>query len=343
MVLFLLLLAASVGRAQDGEYAGSFLEIPVGARALAMGGAFTAIADDGSAFYWNPAGIGLIENKLLSGMYSSQYGSLGAPLASYFHAGWTMPVGGLGFSVNWIRFAISDIPYHDDLTGIQSVEERYRRVRAGGDNGTFNNTEDAFFFGFARNNLVKFNLGWSYFDIPLEIPIGANLKIIRQSLADNSASGIGVDIGAMLRMNLKDFFFTEDWPVVIASVAVKDATGTQLTWARTSREEEIHQSISVGVAVVQPIRPYDSRVTLSYDRSSRYDGESAVGLEVKYHRQFSFRLGANRATFTAGAGVDFNFFDIDYAYLASSQAQLGQVHRLAVAFNFDKLLEKPQQ
>jgi hypothetical protein len=40
-----------------GTAAGAMLEIGVGARAEALGGAFTAIADDPSALYWNPAGI----------------------------------------------------------------------------------------------------------------------------------------------------------------------------------------------------------------------------------------------------------------------------------------------
>lgn len=40
-----------------GTSAGAVLEIGVGARAEAMGGAFVAIADDPSALYWNPAGI----------------------------------------------------------------------------------------------------------------------------------------------------------------------------------------------------------------------------------------------------------------------------------------------
>ena len=40
-----------------GTTAGAMLEIGVGARAEALGGAFIAIADDPSALYWNPAGI----------------------------------------------------------------------------------------------------------------------------------------------------------------------------------------------------------------------------------------------------------------------------------------------
>jgi hypothetical protein len=48
-----------------GTAAGSMLEIGVGARAEALGGAFVAIADDPSALYWNPAGITKIRSLSL--------------------------------------------------------------------------------------------------------------------------------------------------------------------------------------------------------------------------------------------------------------------------------------
>jgi hypothetical protein len=47
-----------------GSTAGAMLEIGVGARAEAMGGAFVAIAEDPSALYWNPAGITKLKNCL---------------------------------------------------------------------------------------------------------------------------------------------------------------------------------------------------------------------------------------------------------------------------------------
>ena len=50
-------LAYDTDVSRRGTTAGAMLEIGVGARAEALGGAFVAIADDPSALYWNPAGI----------------------------------------------------------------------------------------------------------------------------------------------------------------------------------------------------------------------------------------------------------------------------------------------
>ena len=50
----------------------------IGARAVSMGGAFTAVADDASAVFWNPAGLSqLTDNQIyLSGDYPGGSGIL---------------------------------------------------------------------------------------------------------------------------------------------------------------------------------------------------------------------------------------------------------------------------
>lgn len=45
------------GEENVGTAGGQFLRIPVGARAVALGKAYSAVATDGSAPFWNPAGI----------------------------------------------------------------------------------------------------------------------------------------------------------------------------------------------------------------------------------------------------------------------------------------------
>jgi hypothetical protein len=48
------------GFSEAGTRAAEFLTIPVGCRGVAMGGAFGALADDISAVWWNPAGLGFL-------------------------------------------------------------------------------------------------------------------------------------------------------------------------------------------------------------------------------------------------------------------------------------------
>ena len=45
------------GFSKVGTAAAQFLKIGVGARAMGLGGTFSAIANDVSTIYWNPAGI----------------------------------------------------------------------------------------------------------------------------------------------------------------------------------------------------------------------------------------------------------------------------------------------
>jgi len=57
------LLAASIpyaGTFDESRVAASFLKVGTGARASAMGEAFTAVADDSSALFWNPAGLSAV-------------------------------------------------------------------------------------------------------------------------------------------------------------------------------------------------------------------------------------------------------------------------------------------
>jgi len=46
-----------------GTSAANFLKIGVGARATAMGDAFTGLANDGTCLYWNPAGLTQLEKR----------------------------------------------------------------------------------------------------------------------------------------------------------------------------------------------------------------------------------------------------------------------------------------
>src|SRR5262245_57375127 len=57
------------------KYAGEFLHVGAGARAIGMGGAFIAIADDASAAYWNPAGLPFLGKHEILYQHSEQFRS----------------------------------------------------------------------------------------------------------------------------------------------------------------------------------------------------------------------------------------------------------------------------
>lgn len=48
---------------EDGGYAQSYLNRGIGARAISMGGAYTAIVNEPSAIYYNPAGVGYLSDE----------------------------------------------------------------------------------------------------------------------------------------------------------------------------------------------------------------------------------------------------------------------------------------
>ncbi|HHY45983.1 MAG TPA: hypothetical protein GX506_01610 [Firmicutes bacterium] len=73
----------------------------VGARALAMGGAFVAVADDAEAVYWNPAGLGRSQTHELT--FTHTINNRGVFNYDEFVA-LTMPLGANGAGgVSWIR------------------------------------------------------------------------------------------------------------------------------------------------------------------------------------------------------------------------------------------------
>ena len=71
LAVYSLAIAHPVLAAGDpGTTVADFLNIGIGARASGMGGAFTGLADDASAIYWNPGGLTQLQRPETMGMYT---------------------------------------------------------------------------------------------------------------------------------------------------------------------------------------------------------------------------------------------------------------------------------
>ena len=67
--------ASSFSSSANGTTSAEFLQLGVGARALTMGQAYTAVADDATAVYWNPAGMTQIQKRSATVMHTAYIAS----------------------------------------------------------------------------------------------------------------------------------------------------------------------------------------------------------------------------------------------------------------------------
>jgi hypothetical protein len=162
-LLSTLLLGVSGSAIADDNYAFPIFRVGVSARALAMGNAYTAVADDASAGYWNPAGLTGVEKFSLTTMLSDnmrfdrQY--MYAALAYNFGtAGWA--------SFSWVNAGV------DDIVGATA---------SGPDGRTFSADDHGFLFSYG-NKLSNLH-------------VGATFKVAYQKIDTYSNSGVGFDAG----------------------------------------------------------------------------------------------------------------------------------------------------
>lgn len=331
--------------AQAAKYAGEFLELGVGARGIAMGGAMAAHTYDGSSFYWNPAGMGYVTGIQATGMYADLWDGL----ANFSSTGVTLPVTGSVFAINYVRLGVPDIQKHPDydlaVAEILARAPAFRFVVVDGDTifinsvqeylaatgaspaGLFSDTESAIFFTFAKYNQFTLDLGWSYFTVPMEMPIGVNLKLLNNKLGESSGTGIGADAGIQFRFPL-DEIVLENWRAKLSyGAVVKDLTRTQLDWGEGVKDA-VPTNFYSSVALEQKMPGRNSRMTLAYETEKRYERRRHVGLEYNFENVIALRGGLWQDEWSAGAGVIFWRMSADYAYYARD---LGTTHRVSVS------------
>ncbi|MCB1059919.1 MAG: hypothetical protein KDB65_06800 [Calditrichaeota bacterium] len=344
-IFALAVLVLCSGSVFAAKYAGEFLELGVGARGIAMGGAMASHTFDGSSFYWNPAGMGYVTGIQATGMYADLWDGL----ANFSSTGITLPVTGSVFAINYVRLGVPDIQNHPDydvtvqeilarapafrfvvVDGdtiyINSVQE-YLLATGGAPAGLISDNESAIFFTFAKYNQFTLDLGWSYFTIPLEMPVGVNLKLLNNKLGSSSGTGIGADAGIQFRFPL-DEIVLDNWRAKLCyGVVVKDLTRTELDWGEGVKDA-VPTNLYSSIAIIQKMPGRNSRMTLAYETEQRYERRRHFGVEYNFENVISLRGGMWQDEWSAGAGVNFWRMSADYAYYARD---LGTTHRVSVS------------
>ena len=333
ILLISILTLAVAGSLSAGRYAGDFMMIGAGVRSLGMGGAFASLADDGSAMYWNPAGISQIRKSELSAMHAFLYSGL----ASYDHITYCQPLpSDVTIGLNVTRLTITDIPVFSEsfLIGT-NVDERVNNSAyhlPGVPDGQFSSTDDLYQFSFAKHLHYDLNMGWLFFALPLDLHAGANVKFIKRNILQNQGSGTGIDFGFKMKTDLGVLFDWEALGKLDFGMNFQDIAGTDINWDTFSEHrDEVLFNTKLGVAVSQPIPPLDSELILAYDYDYVYDGCSHYGLQWAYKDLGALRAGYYDNNFTCGASVNLYGVGIDYALVTNP---VGITNRIGLRVNF---------
>lgn len=278
--------------------------VGAGARALALGGAYAPLAEGPDALVWNPAGLGGGGRKELTFFYTAPF----VEGNRYTYVGYVHPFldfGAVGFGN--LRYGLDDIEKYD----------------AGGEAlGTFSNVQNEWIFSYA---LPEFG--------PLSV--GASVKAETHALDGHTATGLGVDLGVLVRSPdpPEDAWSRRNFT---AGAAVRNAVEPSLTL--TEGENRWPALLRAGIAYRLPAFGGGVNgwtVAAQIDQGRRSGGRLRLGAEVALLDGLALRAGAGGGEYSGGFGFAAGGGRLDYSF---GSGDLGDAHRLALTFTFGKSL-----
>jgi hypothetical protein len=287
-VAAMLLAQATSGFAQDatGGVPGDWLSRYLGARTAGLGGAFVASASDPTGVAWNPAGLSLMRQNAVQFERAQLFESTAINGFGIALPARSLP--SIGFTV--INMRSSDFEKTNDLN--ESL-------------GSFGESDVAFLFSASKRFANRFSFG-------------TTVKVVRQSLDEFSAAGVGFDLGAMydLTSNLR------------LGASVLNLGGP------TVAMREIDETFPVELRGGFALAFFDGRGLLSMDVNHR-EGPGTVfhgGTEFWVVRSMALRVGY--ADTSPAGGFSYRItpdMRLDYA---ATDHDLGVTHRFAVSYRF---------
>jgi len=311
-LILIMIILLPVFLVAENENAGTssftFLKVNYSARAAAMGNAYTGLANDADAVFFNPAGLVQIDSPQVSITYMSYLNGIncGSAVCAY----------PMNDKTSFAVFA----------KGLSATEDRTIADEMGqyaGIDGTFGMSD--FIFGISAAKYI--------FDM---LDVGINAKFIQESLDDNSASAVVLDAGIMHQStneNLK------------IGIAVRNI-GKQLTYYTNNEYKEIMPTtLTVGFNYHPKEKLY---ATVDIYKPLDNDIFGRVGLEYQVHQLLALRAGyktnaSDWATggendflsgISFGTGFDLSKYNLIMDYAIVSYGDLGFVNQISIKYVF---------
>jgi len=314
-LLFLLSLTALIYAEFDkvATTAAPFLKMGVGGRATAMGGGFVALADDGGALFWNPAGM--LGVKRLTAMASHNDWLLDI---NHDYLSVIIPTGLNG------RFGLA-------VSALTMGEQPVRTLENPEGTGLVYHVMD-----------VSMSLAYAR-QVTDRLSMGATAKYIQLNAYNESAATMALDVGSILRtdfyglklgMSLSNFggdFQFKGRDLIVKTDIDNTIDGNYSSDVDLRTEPwPLPLMIRIGVSmdvmgtgdVLKPSQT--SRLTVALDTEHPNDGPEHVNLGVEYaflemvYFRGGYRHNYDQERFTMGTGIQFDLesmgkLKVDYA------------------------------
>lgn len=316
---------------KTGTTAAKFLSIGIGPRANAMGGAFSSVAGDASALYWNPAGIALLSEQQAMFAYTNLFKDLDIKL-NYLAA--VFPAGGLGsFGLSVTALDYGDLPV---------TTENYPE----GTGEKFSASSYAFTISYAKSITEYFSAG-------------ITVKYIKEGIMNSSAEGIAFDVGTVFTTPFYGIKFSsiianygskmqmagED--LLIRYDADPQRKGNNETVDAYYKTDQFELPLKLQVGLSRVFHLLEGQLfTVAVDATHPNDNAEYVnaGSELSLLDNLIFLRGGYKALFlkdsqeglTLGVGLHttLGVFSVGFDYAFQEYKLLGDTHSFGVLFKF---------
>ena len=293
-----------------GTTGATFLKISPGARAVGMGEAYVAIANDATALFWNPAGIVQIDNYEISLMHNFW---LQGTYYDYFAFVQDLPGTGnekFGLSITYLSSG-----------DIERTKEDASGNYLTGDHGVFTLTDLA--------------LGLTYaWEIGEKHSLGATIKLIRSTIDDAIGYGLCADLGYLFRITPK---------LSAGFNAQNSLVSMPIRFYRQRQDVSASHTLPINTKAGLAYRCMDDKLLLGFDVNFPIDNlvNYHAGAEYAITDSMLVRVGYKTNLITdldvlsglsLGFGYKFLGYDFDYAFVP--YGDLGVTHRISLLMKF---------